>query len=82
VYRAAWMKQENIPHQIEASIAKYLVGDLSTRIATEAVQIHGGYGYMREFGVERALRDTKLASIGGGTSEIQRLVISRMLLAD
>ncbi|MFA5787935.1 MAG: acyl-CoA dehydrogenase family protein [Actinomycetota bacterium] len=82
VYRAAWMKQENIPHQIEASIAKYLVGDLSTRIATEAVQIHGGYGYMREFGVERALRDTKLASIGGGTSEIQKLVISRMLLAD
>jgi alkylation response protein AidB-like acyl-CoA dehydrogenase len=47
-----------------------------------AVQIHGGYGYLRDFPVERALRDAKLGSIGGGTSEIQKLVISRLLLSD
>lgn len=80
VYRAAWLKQEGRPHQMEASIAKYMCGEMSVQNALEAIQIHGGYGYLRDFGVERALRDAKLGSIGGGTSEIQKLIISRLLL--
>jgi alkylation response protein AidB-like acyl-CoA dehydrogenase len=82
VYRAAWLKQEGQEHQMEASIAKYLVGELSVQNALDAIQIHGGYGYLRDFPVERALRDAKLGSIGGGTSEIQKLVISRLLLGE
>ncbi|HEU0131840.1 MAG TPA: acyl-CoA dehydrogenase family protein [Mycobacteriales bacterium] len=82
VYRAAWLKQAGLPHQVEASIAKTLVGDLSVRNALEAIQIHGGYGYMRDFSPERALRDAKLTSIGGGTTEIQKMIISRALLGE
>src|SRR6195952_2132293 len=82
VYRAAWLKGEGLPHQMEASIAKALVGKLSVENALEAIQIHGGYGYMKDFPAERALRDSKLASIGGGTPEIQKMIISRQLLAD
>jgi alkylation response protein AidB-like acyl-CoA dehydrogenase len=82
VYRAAWLKQQGLPHQSEASIAKVLVGELSMRNALEAVQIHGGYGYLRDFPAERALRDAKLSSIGGGTTEIQKTVIARALLAE
>lgn len=82
VYRAAWLKQHGQPHQMEASIAKALVGKLSVDNALEAVQIHGGYGYLRDFPAERGLRDAKLTSIGGGTTEIQKLIISRTLLAD
>lgn len=82
VYRAAWLKQNGLPHQMEASIAKTLVGKLSVDNALEAIQIHGGYGYLKDFPAERALRDSKLASIGGGTSEIQKMIISRQLLGD
>jgi alkylation response protein AidB-like acyl-CoA dehydrogenase len=82
VYRAAWLKQQGESHQMEASIAKYLVGEYSVANALDAIQIHGGYGYLRDFPVERALRDAKLGSIGGGTSEIQKLVISRLLLGE
>jgi alkylation response protein AidB-like acyl-CoA dehydrogenase len=81
VYKAAWLKQEGKPHQIEASVAKALCGKLSVDNALEAIQIHGGYGYLRDFPAERALRDAKLASIGGGTTEIQKMIISRLLLA-
>jgi alkylation response protein AidB-like acyl-CoA dehydrogenase len=80
VYRAAWLKQERQPHQMEASIAKFMCGEMSVQNALDAIQIHGGYGYLRDFPVERALRDAKLGSIGGGTSEIQKLIISRLLL--
>jgi alkylation response protein AidB-like acyl-CoA dehydrogenase len=82
VYRAAYLKQTGAEHQMEASIAKYLIGEESVKSALDAIQIHGGYGYLRDFPAERALRDAKLASIGGGTSEIQKLVISRLLLGD
>ncbi len=82
VYRAAWLKQEGLPHMMEASIAKSLVGTLSVANALEAIQIHGGYGYLRDFPAERSLRDAKLGSIGGGTTEIQKMIISRALLAD
>jgi butyryl-CoA dehydrogenase len=80
VYKAAWLKQHDKPHVIEASAAKILAGDLSVKNALEAIQIHGGYGYLRDFGAERALRDSKLASIGGGTTEIQKMIISRTVL--
>lgn len=82
VYRAAWLKQHGEPHMVEASIAKALVGKLSVENALEAIQIHGGYGYLRDFPAERSLRDAKLTSIGGGTTEIQKMIISRALLAD
>ncbi len=82
VYRAAWLKQEGLEHTVEASIAKTLVGDLSVKNAIEAIQIHGGYGYMRDFAAERSLRDAKLTSIGGGTTEIQKMIISRALLGE
>ena len=82
VYRAAFLKQQGEPHMVEASIAKSLVGDLSVRNALDAIQIHGGYGYMRDFAAERSLRDAKLTSIGGGTTEIQKMIISRELLGE
>jgi alkylation response protein AidB-like acyl-CoA dehydrogenase len=81
VYKAAWLKQEGKEHSLEASVAKALCGTLVTQNALEAIQIHGGYGYLRDFPAERALRDAKLASIGGGTTEIQKMIISRLLLA-
>ncbi len=80
VYKAAWLKQHGKPHTLEASVAKALLGKLTVDNALEAIQIHGGYGYLRDFPAERALRDAKLTSIGGGTTEIQKLIISRTLL--
>jgi alkylation response protein AidB-like acyl-CoA dehydrogenase len=82
VYRAAWLKQQGEEHTVEASIAKTLVGELSVKNALDAIQIHGGYGYIKDFPAERSLRDAKLTSIGGGTTEIQKMIISRMLLGE
>ncbi len=81
VYKAAWLKQEGKEHSLEASVAKALCGKLVVENALESIQIHGGYGYLRDFPAERALRDAKLASIGGGTTEIQKMIISRLVLA-
>ena len=80
LYRAAWMKQEGLPHQVEASVAKYFVAEAAMKNAVEATQIFGGYGYIKEYPVERSIRDAKLISIGGGTSEIQKMIIARELL--
>lgn len=77
VYKAAWLKDNDRPFGKEAAMAKLYATETAFRNANEAVQIHGGYGYMREYEVERFLRDAKLLVIGEGTSEIQRLVISR-----
>ena len=66
----------------EASIAKYFASRMATKIALDAIQIFGGYGYMKEYGVERYMRDAKLVEIGGGTSEIQKLIIARELLKE
>jgi butyryl-CoA dehydrogenase len=77
IYRAAWMKSENLPCQCEASIAKLFASEAATTSANIAVQIHGGYGYTSDFPVERYLRDAKLGEIGEGTSEIQRNLIYR-----
>lgn len=82
VYRAAWLKQEGRPHRVEASIAKTVVGELAVANALDAVQLHGGYGYLRDFPAERAVRDAKLAAIGGGTTQIQKGIIARALLGE
>ena len=80
VHRAAVLADRGRPYGREASIAKLFASEVATRACNKAVQIHGGYGYTREFPVERYLRDAKLCEIGEGTSEVQRTVISRELL--
>jgi alkylation response protein AidB-like acyl-CoA dehydrogenase len=77
--KAAWLKDKGKPYAREANYAKLFGTEMSTKAALEAIQIHGGYGYMKEFPVERYLRDSKLLEIGEGTSEIIRLVIARGL---
>ncbi|WP_104372385.1 acyl-CoA dehydrogenase [Desulfocucumis palustris] len=77
--KAAWLRDNNRPYTREAAIAKLFASEMATRAALEAIQIHGGYGYIKEFSVERYLRDAKLCEIGEGTSEVQRLVIARSL---
>jgi alkylation response protein AidB-like acyl-CoA dehydrogenase len=79
VYKVAWMKDQGIPAMMEACVCKLSVTENSVRVANDAVQIFGGYGYIREYPVERTLRDAKLGTIGAGTSEIQKLIISRLL---
>jgi len=79
VLKAAWLKDNQQPFSKEAAYAKLFASETAVRSADEAVQIHGGYGYMREYEVERFLRDAKLLVIGEGTSEIQRIVIARQL---
>jgi alkylation response protein AidB-like acyl-CoA dehydrogenase len=78
--RAAVEKDGGQTTTLSSSMAKVYASEVAVRVAEEAIQIHGGYGYTREYPVERAWRDAKLCTIGEGTSEIQRLVISRELL--
>jgi hypothetical protein len=78
--RAAWRKQERVPYTREASIAKLFASEKAGKICDLAVQIHGGYGYTREFPVERFMRDVRVTRIYEGTSEVQRIVIARELL--
>jgi len=78
--RAAYGKDRDLPVMREASMAKVFASEVAVRCATKAVQVHGGYGYTREFPVERFYRDAKLCEIGEGTSEVQRMVIARSLL--
>jgi alkylation response protein AidB-like acyl-CoA dehydrogenase len=80
VHRAAVLADSGRPYGREASMAKLFASEVATRACNKAVQIHGGYGYTREFPVERYLRDAKLCEIGEGTSEVQRTVIARELL--
>ncbi len=79
LYKAAWLRENKKPFEKEASMAKLYCSEVFKFVATEAVQIHGGYGLMREYDVERFFRDQKLLEIGEGTSEIQRMVISRYI---
>ncbi|GAE25860.1 isovaleryl-CoA dehydrogenase [Halalkalibacter wakoensis JCM 9140] len=79
VLKAAWLKDQKKPFSKEAAFAKLFASETATKVCNQALQIHGGYGYMREYGIERMLRDAKLMEIGEGTSEIQRLVIARHL---
>ncbi len=82
LYRAAWLKDQGKPFAKEAGMAKLFATEVSERVCRNAIQIHGGYGYSREFEVERMYRDTRLMSIGEGTSEINRLVIARHILGE
>ena len=80
VYRIAWCKDQGRPvNHLEAAVAKLFLGDWSLGPTNDAVVLHGGYGYCHEYDVERVFRDSRLAPIGGGTSEVQKLLISRMM---
>ncbi len=79
-YRAAWLRQQGRSVRLEAAQAKLFASELAVRAAEEAVQIFGGYGYVKDYPVEKLYRDAKLLTIGEGTSEIQRLIIARQLL--
>src|SRR5687768_13524957 len=80
VFHAAWLAQNGKPFGKQASMAKLFCSELCMRATIKAVQIHGGYGYTKDYPVERMMRDAKICEIGEGTSEIQRLVIARHLL--
>ncbi|MCZ6755069.1 MAG: acyl-CoA dehydrogenase family protein [Gemmatimonadetes bacterium] len=80
LYHAAWLKQNRKPFKKEAAMAKLYCSELAMRTTTKAVQIFGGYGYTKDYPVERMMRDAKVCEIGEGTSEIQRLVIGREIL--
>jgi butyryl-CoA dehydrogenase len=82
VYHAAWLAQRGQPYRREASMAKLFCSELAMRATIKAVQVHGGYGYTKDYPVERMMRDAKVCEIGEGTSEIQRIVISRQLLRE
>jgi alkylation response protein AidB-like acyl-CoA dehydrogenase len=81
-YRAAWLADQGKRHTREAATAKLFASEAATRACNSALQVHGGYGYVREFDVERHLRDAKLCEIGEGTSEVQRMVIAKYVLAE
>ena len=82
IFRVAWLKDRGkLVNPVEAAVAKLFIGELGMKAASDAVQIHGGYGLMHEYPVERIFRDAKLGSIGGGTSEIMRMIISRSIFA-
>jgi len=80
MYHAAWLAQHKKPFGKEAAIAKLFCSELAMRATIKAIQIHGGYGYTKDYPVERMMRDAKICEIGEGTSEIQRIVIARHLL--
>ena len=80
IYNAAWLKDKGENIVKEAAMAKLYTSELAMRLTTEAIQIHGGFGYIREYNVERFFRDSKILEIGEGTSEVQRIIISREIL--
>src|SRR6185295_11546994 len=79
-YRAAWLADNGKPFTKEASMAKLFASEAASRTCNKALQLHGGYGYTREFHVERHLRDAKICEIGEGTSEVQIMVIAQQLI--
>lgn len=80
LYRAAWLKDQHRPYSHLAAMAKIFATEMAERVCRNSIQIHGGYGYSREYHVERLYRDARLMTIGEGTSEIQRMVIARHVL--
>lgn len=80
VYHTAWLAQNGHPYGKEAAIAKLFCSELAMRVTIKAIQLHGGYGYTKDYPVERMMRDAKIGEIGEGTSEIQRMVIARHLI--
>jgi alkylation response protein AidB-like acyl-CoA dehydrogenase len=81
IYQAAWLKDRHQPYDKESAMAKVFASETAMWVTTEAVQVHGGYGYVKEYHVERLMRDAKITQIYEGTSEVQRIVISRQVLA-
>ena len=81
VYKAAWLKDQHKDYAVASATAKLFASEVAMRTTTEAVQIHGGYGYVKEYHVERLMRDAKITQIYEGTSEVQRIVISRGVLS-
>ena len=81
-FRAAWMADRGLRHTKQSSMAKLYASEVAVRVANEAVQIHGGYGFIKDYPAEKYYRDVKLCTIGEGTSEIQRLIIARHILGD
>lgn len=81
LYKAAWLKENGRPYNKEAAMAKMFATEMAERVCRNAIQVHGGYGYSSEYPVERIYRDARLMTIGEGTSEIQRLVVARHVLA-
>jgi butyryl-CoA dehydrogenase len=81
VYRSAWLKENKKPYAADSAMCKLYASETATYVTKEAIQIHGGYGYMTEYEVERMYRDAKITEIYEGTSEVQRLIISRALLS-
>ncbi|MGC4377308.1 acyl-CoA dehydrogenase [Fictibacillus sp. Mic-4] len=81
-YQAAWRESEGLPYGKESAMSKLYAGDIAMEVTTDAVQVFGGYGYTKDYPVERYMRDAKITQIYEGTQEIQRLVISKMLLKD
>ncbi len=81
-YQAAWLESNGLPYSKESAMAKLMAGDTAMEVTTEAVQIFGGYGYTRDYPVERMMRDAKITQIYEGTNEIQRIVIAKHLLKD
>jgi len=82
IREASALKEQGLPMSKESAMAKYYASEVCVEIANEAVQVHGGYGYTKDFPVEKFFRDSKLCTIGEGTTEIQKLVISRLILKD
>jgi butyryl-CoA dehydrogenase len=82
VYHAAWLAQRGEPFGKAAAMAKLFCSEVAMRTTIKAIQVHGGYGYTKEYPVERMMRDAKICEIGEGTSEIQRMVIARHLLKE
>jgi alkylation response protein AidB-like acyl-CoA dehydrogenase len=79
LYKACWLRDNDKPFSKEAAMGKLYCSEVMYRCANHAVQLHGGYGLMKEYDIERFYRDQKLLDIGEGTSEVQRLVISRLI---
>ena len=82
IQRAAWLKDTGRPFTREAAMAKLYAAEAATWVTHQAIQVHGGYGYVKEYAVERYYRDARVMEIYEGTSEIQRLVIARSLMRD
>ena len=80
IYQAATKKDHNNNVTLEGAMAKYFSSEIAVKVSTDAIQIFGGYGYSKDFPVEKYYRDSKLCTIGEGTSEIQKLVISKQIL--
>ena len=82
VHKAAWHKDNGMDYSLSGAMAKLHASEVAMRTSVEAVQIHGGYGYVKEYHVERLMRDAKITQIYEGTSEIQRIVIARNIIRD